>query len=110
MLAAMGTLRLHGPMTPSELARKEAIRRPTATGLIARLEELGFATREQDPSDGRSWQVQLTSDGSRLLASVRRRQSEYMSQALGRLHEDEIAVLDRATTILESLLEYEGTR
>ena len=37
--AALTTIDCHGPLTPSELASRERIQRPTATRVLARLEE-----------------------------------------------------------------------
>ena len=52
--AALATIDRHGPLTPSELAARERIQRPTATRLIARLHEAGLVDRAADPEDGRS--------------------------------------------------------
>src|SRR3954468_21283296 len=54
MTAALSTVGRHGPMTPSELAARERIQRPTATRVLARLEEAGLVQRTPDPQDGRS--------------------------------------------------------
>ena len=45
--AALATIYHHGPLTPSELAERERIRRPTATRIVASLVELG--ARHPDP-------------------------------------------------------------
>ncbi len=37
--AALSTIERHGPMTPSELAARERIQRPTATRVLTRLAE-----------------------------------------------------------------------
>jgi len=42
LAAALATVERHGPLTPSELAARERIRRPTATRLLARLEDGGL--------------------------------------------------------------------
>src|SRR4051812_15783502 len=54
MTAALATVERHGPLTPSELALRERVQRPTATKLIARLEGQGLVVRTADPADGRS--------------------------------------------------------
>src|SRR6188472_232733 len=61
--AALATIDRHGPLTPSELADREHIRRPTATRLIAALEEAGVVDRTRDPQDGRSFLVALSPEG-----------------------------------------------
>ena len=59
-VAALATIDRHGPLTPSELAGRERVQRPTATRVIARLEEAGLVDRTQDPADRRSFVVALT--------------------------------------------------
>src|SRR5215212_3076844 len=43
--AALATVDRHGPLTPSELAQRERVQRPTITRLVARLEEMGLLER-----------------------------------------------------------------
>src|SRR3978361_1832646 len=52
--SALAAVERHGPVTPSELADHERVQRPTATRVIARLEELGLVERAVDPADPRS--------------------------------------------------------
>ena len=103
--AALSTIDCHGPLTPSELAARERIQRPTATRVLARLEEAGLIERTADPSDRRSSLVSITSSGSSLLVSVRDRKDAYLAQRLDRLSPDDLVVLDRAAGILERVLE-----
>src|SRR5262245_7985453 len=103
--AALATIDRHGPLTPSELAARERIKRPTATRVIARLEESGLVDRTRDPEDGRSSLVAVTPAGRELLDRVRTRKDAYLSRRLRELTPDERATLDRAAAILERLLE-----
>src|SRR5436305_15017322 len=52
--AALATIERRGPLTPSEVAACERIQRPTATRMLARLEEAALVERAADPTDGRS--------------------------------------------------------
>jgi DNA-binding MarR family transcriptional regulator len=104
-IAALATIDRHGPLTPSELAARERIKRPTATRVIARLEESGLVDRTRDPEDGRSSLVALAPAGRELLERVRTRKDAYLSRRLRELTPDERATLDRAAAILERLLE-----
>ena len=106
--AALATIDRHGPLTPSELADRERIQRPTATRVIARLEETGLVDRTQDPADRRSFVVALTPAGRELLARVRTRKDAYLARRLRDLDADERATLDRAAAILERVLEGAG--
>src|SRR5919197_5454038 len=104
MTAALSTVERHGPMTPSELAARERIQRPTATRVIARLAEEGLVERTPDPNDGRSSLVAATPAARALLAELRTRKTAFLAERLERLDPDERAVLDRAADILEGML------
>jgi DNA-binding MarR family transcriptional regulator len=106
--AALATIDRHGPLTPSELADRERVKRPTATRVIARLEETGLVHRTRDPQDGRSSLVALSPAGRDLLARVRTRKDAYLDRRLRDLDAEERATLDRAAAILERVLEEAG--
>jgi DNA-binding MarR family transcriptional regulator len=108
--AALATIDRHGPLTPSELATREGIQRPTVTRIVSRLEEGGLVQRTRDPQDGRSALVALTPEGRELLARGRTRKDAYLARRLRELDAEERATLQRAATILERLLEEEGRR
>jgi DNA-binding MarR family transcriptional regulator len=105
LLAALGTISRHGPLTPSELADRERIQRPTATRLLGRLEEPGYVARTPDPHDGRSSLVALTPAGRALLEDVRHRKDAYLARRLRTLSAEDRATLRRASEILERLVE-----
>jgi DNA-binding MarR family transcriptional regulator len=105
--AALATIARHGPLTPSELATRERVQRPTATRLLARLEAPGLVERTADPVDGRSSLVAVTPAGEALLAEVRTRKDAYLARRLRALSPEERATLRHATEILERLLEDE---
>jgi DNA-binding MarR family transcriptional regulator len=105
LTAALATVERHGPLTPSRLAELESIQRPTATRLVARLEEDGLISRTADPDDGRVSHVEVTRDGRALLKRLRSRKNAYLAQRLRRLDDEELATIERATEILERLLE-----
>jgi len=105
MTAALATIECHGPMTPSELAARERIQRPTATRVLARLEEAGLIARTADPADRRSSLVSATPAGSALLMEMRARRDAWMAERLDSLSPEDLAALDRAAGILERMLE-----
>ena len=104
LTAALATVWRHGPLTPSELAARERIQRPTATRVLARLEELGLIVRTPDPHDRRSSLVAATAEGQALLDELRTRKTAFLAERLDGLGPDERAVLDRAANILERML------
>ena len=103
--AALNTIACHGPLTPSELATREKIQRPTATRVLARLEEAGLITRTPDPADRRSTLVAITPAGAALLAEGRTRKDAFLSERLDGLAPADRDTLARAAAILEGLLE-----
>ena len=107
LTAALATVDHHGPLTPSELAQRERVQRPTATRIIARLEADGLVGRTADPSDGRSSLIAISPDGRALLHAVRTRKDAYLLQRLRTLAPEDRATLERAAVLLERLLEEE---
>jgi DNA-binding MarR family transcriptional regulator len=105
--SALATIERGGPLTPSELASIERVQRPTATRIVARLEEDGLVERVADPADGRSFTVSTTASGRELLRKLRTRKNAYLARRLRGLDEEELAILARSADILESLLERE---
>ncbi len=103
MGAALATIDRHGPLTPSELAIRERIQRPTATRVLARLEETGLIVRAADPADGRSALVSLSPAGAALLAELRTRKDAFLSERLEALGPRDRATLARAAELLEDL-------
>jgi DNA-binding MarR family transcriptional regulator len=103
--SALSLIGRRGPLTPSELAEIEDVKRPTATRLIAILERRKLVERAADPCDGRSHRVAVTQAGRALLAASRTRRDAYLGHALSALEPDELAALDRALGLLERLVE-----
>ena len=105
--AALATIDVHGPLTPSELAERERVKRPTATRILTNLARLGLVTRTPDPGDGRASLVATTAAGRALLRRLRTRKNAYLAKRLRGLDPDEVETLERAATILERLLDEE---
>lgn len=108
LTAALATVENHGPLTPSELAKRERIQRPTATRIVAALEREGLIDRIASPSDGRACLISATREGSALLKRLRGRKNAYIAKRLKDLDDEERATLERAAEILERMLEDEG--
>jgi DNA-binding MarR family transcriptional regulator len=103
--AALATVARHGPLTPSELAERERVQRPTATKLIARLEGEGLVQRAGVPGDGRSTLISVTEAGTAEIAEIRTRKDAFLAQRLRRLPASDRATLARAAELLEELLD-----
>jgi DNA-binding MarR family transcriptional regulator len=105
LTAALATIENHGPLTPSELAEREAIKRPASTRIVARLEAEGLVDRTADPSDRRVTLIAAAPAGRELLRRIRRRKNEYLARQLRDLPAEDLAALERAADVLERLLE-----
>jgi DNA-binding MarR family transcriptional regulator len=104
LAAALSTVERHGPLTPSDVAARERIQRPTVTRVLARLEEQGLIERMADPRDGRSSLVMTTAAGRALLEELRTRKTAFLAHRIERLTSEERETLDRAADILERML------
>jgi DNA-binding MarR family transcriptional regulator len=106
--SALASIDRYGPITPSELAARERVRRPTITRVLGRLEDAGLVERAADPADRRSSLVRPTPSGRALLGEQRTRKDAFLAARLASLGPEDRATLDRATGILERLLEADG--
>ena len=103
--AALATIERHGPLTPSELAQRERVQRPTVTRVLTRLEEAGLVVRAADPQDRRCSLVSISDDGRALLGAMRERKDAFLARRIDALEPADREALDRAAAILERMLE-----
>ena len=106
--AALATIERHGPLTPSELAERERVQRPTVTRVLARLEEAGLVERAADPADRRCSLVSISAEGRELLDAVRARKDAFLSRRIDALDTADRETLERAAAILERMLKGGG--
>jgi DNA-binding MarR family transcriptional regulator len=106
--AALATIERHGPLTPSELADRERVQRPTVTRVLARLEEAGLVERAADPQDRRSSLVSVSAEGRALLDEVRARKDAFLARRIDALEPADREALERAAAIMERMLEEGG--
>ena len=107
LTAALATVEVHGPLTPSELAGRERVQRPTATRIVRRLTELGLVERTADPNDRRAALISVTREGRDLLRRLRTRKNAYLARRLRELDPADAAALERAADVLERMLDEE---
>ena len=103
--SALTSVELHGPLTPSELADIERVKRPTATRILSGLEEKGLIIRTPDPKDGRSALISLSGEGREKLRRLRQRKNAYLARRMRELDAEQVETLEAAAAILEGLLE-----
>ena len=104
-LATLSSVERLGPITLGELASVERVQPPTMTRIIAGLEESGLVARKVDENDRRVARVETTVAGSKFLERTRGRKDAYLSARIRTRDPEDRAVLARATTLLERLLE-----
>lgn len=102
-LSALGTLELHGEMTPSELAAREKVRPPSMTRTLACLVELGLVERANHPTDGRQSMASITASGRELLREDRSRREAWLAQRLAELSPEEREALRDVARLIERL-------
>lgn len=105
LTSALASIDSHGPLTPSELAAREGVQRPTVTRVLARLQETGLVVRTADPEDGRSCLIAVSPAGHGVMEELRTRKDAYLARRLDDLTAEDRLVLDRAAEILERVLE-----
>lgn len=60
-----------GELRLGELAERGGLSKQTVTGLVQRMEALGYLERRPDPEDGRATRVSLTDKGLQMKEAVR---------------------------------------
>src|SRR4051795_6019085 len=106
-VAALATIERHGPITPSEIAAIEHVKRPTITRTLRCLEREGLIDRAADPADGRSALVSVNAAGLERLRRLRKRKNAYLARRMRDLSAEEVETLERAAVILERMREGE---
>lgn len=91
-----------GPMSLAALARTMMVSKQNMTGMMARLEQLGFAERADDPEDLRSSRVVLTRRGRATIERLRPAYEEWRDTIGGELSERDLAT---AAKTIETLIE-----
>jgi DNA-binding MarR family transcriptional regulator len=102
-LAALSTLKRHGPMSPGELAAHERVQPPSMTRVVVALEGMGLVTRTPHPTDGRQVVIDLTPAADELLATEARAREAWLSGRLQELTPEERATLRDAAVIIDKL-------
>lgn len=92
----------NAPMSLASLARTMMVSKQNMTGMMARLEQLGFAERADDPEDLRSSRVVLTRRGRATLDKLRPAYEQWRDALVGELSERDLAT---AAKTIETLIE-----
>lgn len=109
-LSALSVLVFGGERTVARLAATEHVTSPTMTRIVDGLERAGLATRRRHPTDRRATTVTATARGHQVMERGRQQRMAVLRALLGRLSDDEVAVVDRAVTSLAAGLRAEQER
>ena len=96
ILASDGSYRI------GDLAKASRVTQPTMTKLIQNLAEDELIYRIADVADSRAWLIAITDTGTTALDNWRTELGEALQPMFSDLSADEIDILERAVTILES--------
>jgi DNA-binding MarR family transcriptional regulator len=107
--SALVTVETHGPLRIGDIAEREGVSAPTATRLVASLEEHGLVERETDVSDRRSSRVSLTDQGRQQLELARQIRTAKLAQRLSTLSEQDVRRLVDVLPLLEELASDDAT-
>ena len=98
---ALANLGGGGTVNVRQLSEKTGTRTSTLTGLLDRLENRGYLTRELDPADRRSFRLPLTEAGQAVAARVLGTVAELERDALARLSATQLAGYHAVITALQ---------
>ena len=93
-----------GPMSLAALARSMIVSKQNMTGMMTRLEQLGFAERADDPEDLRSSRVVLTRRGRTTIEKLRPAYEQWRNKLAGDLSERDLATAAKTIDALISRL------
>jgi DNA-binding MarR family transcriptional regulator len=80
-----------GPVRASAVVEAFNLDKGAVSRHVQALVELGLATKERDPDDGRAWVVSLTDEGRRRMAELAIERRERLGRRLGDWSEEELA-------------------
>lgn len=105
MQSALFTVATEGPLTLGALAAREQVAPSMVTKLIDRLERDGLVTRTPHATDRRVRHVAVTPLGVERTEQIRSRREAWLANQVSTLSAGEVARLEAAIDVLETLAE-----
>ena len=99
---ALANLADRGALNVSELSAETGTRATTLTGILDRLENRGYLTRELDPTDRRSFRLPLTEAGRAVAGRIQAAVAALERDALARLSSTQIAGFHAVVAALQA--------
>jgi DNA-binding MarR family transcriptional regulator len=100
---ALANLGGGGTVNVRQLSDRTGTRASTLTGVLDRLENRGYLTRELDPADRRSFRLPLTEAGQAVAGRVLTAVADLERDALGRLSATQLAGYHAVVTALQEV-------
>ena len=104
-LAVLSSVCNLGPLTVGRIAELEHVQPPSASKIVAALEQSGLVERRTNPDDRRCASIVATAAGQAHLDEVRALGRSWLATRLDALDHDELATLESALPVLERLVE-----
>lgn len=101
--SVLAALVIEGPQTPGQLAERERVSAPSMNRTVNCLEDLGYAARSADSSDGRKVIVTITDAGRAVVDETVKRRDAWVEHALASVTDAERDTLVRAAAIMQGL-------
>ena len=99
---ALANLAERGALNVRELSAETGTRATTLTGVLDRLENRGYLTREMDPTDRRSFRLPLTEAGVVVAGRIQAAVAALERDALARLSPTQIAGFHAVVAALQA--------
>lgn len=103
--AVLSRLLRQGPHRITALSDLEAVSQPSMTGLVQRLEGLGYLTRSTDPVDRRATLVAITQAGTHTVEARREMHERAIAQRLSALGATDLDALSAALPAITRLID-----
>lgn len=109
-LTALAVMAAAGPMRLGALASRLGVQVSTMSRIVDIMVASGWAQRRPDEADHRACVIGLTEAGAGLLHAVRQDSATRLAECVARLDPDDLAVLEGALPVLESLAQQVACR
>ncbi len=102
--STLGTIYYFGPLSVGQIAEREHVQPPSASKIVAALEQTGLVERSADPTDRRCSLTSLTTAGRDAVNEMRAAGLGFLAGSLAQLDPRDLATLEGSLPALERLL------
>jgi DNA-binding MarR family transcriptional regulator len=102
-LSVLSVLERLGPLTASQIAALEGVRKPSIARTLANLEAQSLVRRGVLPTDARRMAIQITPLGIKSVQESRRVLNDWYAERLNQLSAEDVMAITRAVGALSRL-------